>query len=91
MFDKIKEEEAKNVESEKKLNGPKNLQMCNGLTIPQIGFGVYQVKTDEEAEQCVLDAIKVGYRHIDTAHRYKNERGVGNALKKCGIPKNKYF
>ena len=47
-----------------------------------MGFGVYQIKGDELTEQCVLEALKVGYRHIDTAHFYENERGVGRAIKK---------
>ena len=48
----------------------------NGVKMPILGYGVYQV-TKEECERCVLDALKVGYRAIDTAQSYFNERGVG--------------
>ena len=58
------------------------LKMNNGLMIPQLGFGVFLIKDLAEAEKACLEAFKVGYRHIDTAHRYDNERGVGAAIKK---------
>lgn len=58
--------------------------------MPILGYGVYQV-TPEECERCVSDAISVGYRSIDTAQAYYNEEGVGNAIKKCGIPRNELF
>uniref|UniRef100_S0DES8 Putative oxidoreductase n=1 Tax=termite gut metagenome TaxID=433724 RepID=S0DES8_9ZZZZ len=62
----------------------------NGLEMPILGYGVYQV-TPEECERCVLDAIDVGYRSIDTAQAYANEEGVGNAIKKCGVPREELF
>lgn len=62
----------------------------NGVKMPQLGYGVYQVSPDE-AERCVLDAIEVGYRSIDTAQAYANEEGVGNAVAKCGIPREELF
>lgn len=62
----------------------------NGIKMPQLGYGVYQV-APEEAERCVLDAISVGYRSIDTAQAYANEEGVGEAIAKCGIPREKLF
>ena len=62
----------------------------NGQKIPQLGFGVYCIPP-AEAEQCVLEALKVGYRHIDTAHMYGNEKEVGSAIKKSGIPRNEIF
>ena len=62
----------------------------NGQKIPQIGYGVYCIPPDE-TEKCVLEAIKIGYRHIDTAHMYGNEKQVGSAIKKCGIPRNELF
>jgi diketogulonate reductase-like aldo/keto reductase len=65
--------------------------MNNGLMIPQLGFGVYLIKDLAEAEKACLEAFKVGYRHIDTAHRYDNERGVGAAIKKSGIPRKDIF
>lgn len=58
----------------------------NGVKMPLLGYGVYQV-TKEECEACVLDAIKVGYRLIDTAQSYFNEEAVGNAIEKCGVPR----
>ena len=62
----------------------------NGLKMPQVGYGVYQVEPTE-AERCVLDAISVGYRMIDTAQIYHNEEGVGNAIAKCGVPREELF
>lgn len=62
----------------------------NGIKMPILGYGVYQV-TNEECEKCVLDAISVGYRSIDTAQAYGNEEAVGNAVKKCGIPRDQLF
>lgn len=62
----------------------------NGLKMPILGYGVYQV-TQEECERCVLDAIEVGYRSIDTAQAYGNEEGVGNAMQKCGVPRQELF
>lgn len=62
----------------------------NGIKMPVLGYGVYQV-TNEECERCVLDAIDVGYRHIDTAQAYGNEEAVGSAVKKCGVPREELF
>ena len=56
----------------------------NGVKMPKLGFGVFQI-TKEDCERCVLDAIKVAYRHIDTAQSYFNEEEVGNAISKCGL------
>ena len=64
--------------------------LSNGVKMPQLGYGVYQVSKDE-CERCVLDALKVGYRHIDTAQSYFNEEEVGNAIKKSGIPREEIF
>ena len=58
--------------------------------MPILGYGVYQVNP-AECERCVLDALEVGYRSIDTAQAYANEEGVGNALLKCGISRNNLF
>ncbi|ADH99905.1 aldo/keto reductase [Salisediminibacterium selenitireducens] len=66
------------------------VRMNNGLKIPQVGFGVWQVE-DEEATPAVLHALKAGYRHIDTAMIYKNEAGVGRAIKESGIPREELF
>ena len=62
----------------------------NGIKMPVLGYGVYQVK-GEECERCVLDAISVGYRAIDTAQSYGNEQEVGNAITKCGISREELF
>ena len=55
-------------------------KLNNGKEIPQLGFGVYQIKP-EDTKRCVLEALKIGYRHIDTAHYYENERQVGEAIR----------
>ena len=57
------------------------VSLNNGVKMPILGYGVYQV-TKEECERCVLDALKVGYRAIDTAQSYFNEEEVGNAIQK---------
>ena len=67
------------------------LEMNNKLKIPQFGFGVFLIKDNEEAEKCCLEAFKLGYRHIDTAHLYGNEKGVGEAIRKSGIPREEIF
>lgn len=64
--------------------------LSNGVKMPVLGYGVYQV-SKEECEKCVADALKVGYRHIDTAQSYFNEEEVGNAVAKSGIPRNELF
>lgn len=62
----------------------------NGVKMPILGYGVYQV-TKEECERCVLDALKAGYRSIDTAQSYFNEEEVGNAIQKSGILREEIF
>lgn len=62
----------------------------NGVKMPKLGYGVYQTPP-EETERCVLEAIEAGYRSIDTAQAYGNEEGVGNALAKCGLPREEFF
>lgn len=66
------------------------LTLSNGVTIPKLGFGVFQI-SKEDCERCVLDAIKIGYRHIDTAQSYCNEEEVGNAIISCDIPREELF
>lgn len=58
----------------------------NGVRIPLLGFGVFQVENPAECEQCVSEAIATGYRLIDTAAVYLNEEAVGRAVKKSGVP-----
>ncbi|MDD6798639.1 MAG: aldo/keto reductase [Clostridia bacterium] len=64
--------------------------LANGVKMPILGYGVYQV-TKEECEKCVLDALKAGYRSIDTAQSYFNEEEVGCAIQKSGIAREEIF
>ena len=66
------------------------VELSNGVKTPQLGYGVYQV-SPSECERCVSDAISVGYRLIDTAQAYGNEDGVGNAVRKSGVPRDELF
>ncbi|OUO49391.1 2,5-diketo-D-gluconic acid reductase [Parabacteroides sp. An277] len=66
------------------------VRLSNGVEMPILGYGVYQV-TPEECERCVSDALSMGYRMVDTAQAYANEEGVGNAVKKSGIPREELF
>ncbi len=59
--------------------------------MPILGYGVYQIEDLKECERCVLDAIEVGYRLIDTAQTYGNEEAVGRAIKKCNVPREELF
>ena len=68
----------------------KTVRLSNGIEMPQIGYGVYQV-TPQECERCVTEALEVGYRMIDTAQAYANEEGVGNAVRKSGIDRKDIF
>ena len=63
----------------------------NGIKMPMEGFGVFQVPDPAQCEQAVLDAIESGYRLIDTAAAYMNEKAVGEAIKKCGVPREELF
>ncbi|HJA46262.1 MAG TPA: aldo/keto reductase [Candidatus Limosilactobacillus excrementigallinarum] len=63
----------------------------NGTKIPQVGLGVYMINGDAATEKAVSEALKVGYRHIDTAHAYQNERGVGAAIKQSGISRDEIW
>lgn len=66
------------------------IKLSNGVKMPILGYGVYQI-TKEECERCVLDALKAGYRAIDTAQSYFNEEEVGNAIIKSGVPREDIF
>jgi diketogulonate reductase-like aldo/keto reductase len=63
----------------------------NGLEMPWLGFGVFKISDGQEVEQAVRYALKVGYRSIDTATVYRNERGVGKAIRESGIPREDIF
>ena len=66
------------------------IKLSNGVEMPVLGYGVFQV-SPEECEQCVSDALKVGYRLIDTAQAYANEEGVGKAWRKSGLKREELF
>ena len=68
----------------------KEVILNNGVKMPMLGYGVYQV-TPQEAERCVADALSVGYRMVDTAQAYGNEEGVGAAVKKSGLKREDVF
>lgn len=65
-------------------------ELNDGTTIPQVGFGVFLV-SDEDAHVAVAEAFRVGYRHVDTAAVYRNERGVGRAIAESGIPREELY
>ena len=65
-------------------------ELNTGVKMPMLGYGVYQTPP-EETERCVLEAVDVGYRSIDTAQAYGNEEGVGSALAKSGLPREEFF
>ena len=65
-------------------------KMNNGLGIPKIALGTWMIDDDKVAES-VRQAVKIGYRHIDTAQGYENERGVGEGVRTCGVPREKIF
>lgn len=64
--------------------------LANGVKMPMLGYGVYQIRRNE-CERCVLDALRTGYRHFDTAQVYLNEEQVGSAVQKSGIPRQDIF
>jgi 2,5-diketo-D-gluconate reductase A len=67
-----------------------DITLNNGVKIPQLGFGVYQVDPDE-TKDVTLAALEVGYRHIDTAEMYRNEKGVGEAVRASGLDRSEVF
>ena len=67
------------------------VKLNNGLEIPQFGLGVFQVPEGPETENAVLEALKMGIRHIDTAHAYQNERSVGSGIKKSGVDRKEIW
>ncbi len=68
-----------------------SIKLNNGVDMPMLGFGVFQVTDPAECERVVVDAIDAGYRHIDTAASYQNETQVGNAIKNVGIKREELF
>jgi methylglyoxal/glyoxal reductase len=68
-----------------------SVPLNNGIEMPWLGLGVWQVRSDGEAREVVRSAIDLGYRSIDTAKIYGNERGVGEAVRTCGLPRDQLF
>jgi 2,5-diketo-D-gluconate reductase A len=68
-----------------------SVKLNNGVEIPVLGFGVFQIRDAGECEQAVVDAIEAGYRHIDTAASYMNEAAVGRGIKRSGIARSELF
>jgi diketogulonate reductase-like aldo/keto reductase len=69
----------------------KNVILNTGVEMPVLGYGVYQISDLKECEKCVLDALEIGYRSIDTAAAYQNEEAVGKAIKESGIKREEIF
>ncbi|MBA3927041.1 aldo/keto reductase [Listeria rustica] len=69
----------------------KTVALNNGVEIPILGFGTFQITDSEQAETAVQEAIKAGYRHIDTAQSYMNEEAVGRGIAKSGVPREELF
>ena len=67
------------------------ITLNDGNKIPQFGLGVFRIPGDETTKEACLEAFKLGYRHIDTAHAYQNERGVGQAVKESGLPREEIW
>lgn len=68
-----------------------DVTLNNGMKMPILGYGVFQIADEAECERCVVDAVQAGYRLIDTAASYKNEDAVGRGLKRCGVPRDQLF
>ncbi len=69
----------------------RKVKLNNGIEMPILGFGVFQIPDAAECERSVLDAIQIGYRLLDTAASYMNEQAVGNAIRKSGVARNELF
>jgi len=67
------------------------VKLNNGIEIPMVGFGVFQITDPVECERSVIEAVETGYRHIDTAASYQNEEAVGKGIKNCGVPRDELF
>ncbi|MEJ2735903.1 MAG: aldo/keto reductase [Anaerolineae bacterium] len=67
------------------------VELSNGVEIPILGFGVFQITDPAECARCVVDAIQTGYSHIDTAASYRNEEAVGRGIKQSGVAREKLF
>lgn len=76
---------------EAKIEIMQTMKLNNGIEMPMLGFGVYQIEDQDACEQAVLDAFEVGYRLIDTAALYVNEAAVGKAIRKSGLARQEIF
>jgi len=72
-------------------NGVKTVKLNNGIEMPLLGYGVFQIPDPQECERCVVDAIRSGYRLIDTAASYLNEEAVGRGIRNSGVPRSELF
>ncbi len=72
-------------------NKIKNIKLNNGIEMPPIGLGVFQIPDWKECERCVCDAVEIGYRAIDTARTYYNEEAVGEGIRHCGLKREELF
>src|SRR6185369_13394319 len=70
---------------------PPLIKLSNGVEMPIVGYGVFQIPDAAECERCVVDAIQVGYRLIDTAASYLNEEAVGRGIRIAGVPRAELF
>ncbi len=68
-----------------------SVTLNNGVQMPILGYGVFQIADEAECERCVVDAVQAGYRLIDTAASYRNEEAVGRGLRRCGVPRDQLF
>ncbi len=78
-------------DKESTVAGVPSVELSNGPLMPRFGLGTYLQPSDDVCEQSCLTALKAGYRHIDTAHAYNDERGVGRAVGKSGIPRGEIW
>ncbi|MCC5895881.1 MAG: aldo/keto reductase [Alkalibacterium sp.] len=69
----------------------KTVKLSNGIEVPILGFGTFQITDPKEAEKSVIEAIKAGYRHIDTAQSYMNEEAVGQGITNSGVARDDLF
>ena len=65
--------------------------LSNGVELPMIGYGTFQIRDAAQCEQCVLEALETGYRLFDTAAAYENEAAIGAALRSSGVPREELF
>jgi 2,5-diketo-D-gluconate reductase A len=86
----LAEEASRHLDQGARVTTSPTITLNNGVQIPQLGFGVYQISTDDIAP-ALTTAVEVGYRHIDTAALYGNEEGVGQVVRESGIAREDFF